>query len=94
MMVAALAIHHPRPEHVDEWIDVMRQVGAQSPPGMIDIAGYRDQKVSNNLIAISRFESQEALEVILPGIQAWSDELDQKWGEWPTDVFILRDLNG
>jgi quinol monooxygenase YgiN len=92
-MVAALAIHHPRPEHVDEWIEVMKQVAEQAPPGMIDSVGYRDQKVRNNLVAIARFESEEALEGILPGIQAWSDELDQKWGERPTDVFILGGID-
>jgi quinol monooxygenase YgiN len=90
--VVAVAIHHPRPEHVDDWLDVMRQVGAQPPPGVVDIIGYRDQRVSNNLIAISRWESEEAMNTVLPAMETRSAELDQKWGERPTDVLVLRPI--
>jgi hypothetical protein len=46
-------------QHIDDWLEVMRRVGAQPPPGM---------------------ESRSA-------------ELDQQWGERPTDVFVLRPIS-
>jgi len=33
MTYAAVAIHHPRPEHRSEWIEVMNQVRARDVPG-------------------------------------------------------------
>jgi hypothetical protein len=92
-MITALAIHHPRPQHIEDWLEVMRRVGAQPPPGIVDIIGYRDQRVSNNLIAISHWESEQAMNAVLPGMEARSAELDQQWGERPTDVFILRPIS-
>lgn len=59
---------------------------------MVDIVGYRDQRVSNDLIAISHWESEEAMNAVLPAMEARSAELDQVWGERPTDVFVLRPI--
>jgi heme-degrading monooxygenase HmoA len=90
-VIAALAIHHPQAEHVDEWIAVMRQTAARSSGrvGFIDITGYRDTR-SNRLVAISRWDNAEALAEVLPSAIDGARQLDERWGERPTDVLVLR----
>lgn len=91
--VAALAIHDPRPEHSDDWVEVMRQVASASGerPGFLGIAGFRDLH-SNRLVAISYWESEDALNQMLPAAVKGATELDERWGATPTDVLVLRPL--
>jgi quinol monooxygenase YgiN len=93
-MPLAIAIHHPRPEHRDEWIALMRQAGAASAgiPGLIGtIAGYREDP-GGRLVGISHWESTEALEKGVTGMRTMSDQADQAWGEQPTVVLLLSEL--
>lgn len=92
-VVAALAIHNPRPEHKDDWIAIMEGVGAsgRENTGFLGIAGFRDLN-SDRLVAISYWESEEALERMLPAATAAANSLDEQWGAGPTDVLVLRPL--
>jgi heme-degrading monooxygenase HmoA len=63
MTYAALAIHHPRPEHRDEWIQVMLGTSlraAAGAPGLIEMTSYADTR-SGRLVGMSRWESLEEL---------------------------------
>lgn len=92
MVFAALAIHHPRPERRDEWIAVMRQVGAQPPPpGLIDRAGFADRK-TGRVVGFSRWESREALDVVITKAIEAASALDRVWADTPTDVLVLEEL--
>ncbi len=94
MPFAALAIHHPRPEHRDEWIEVMKQMrsGAAPPPGLIDRAGYADTK-GGRLVGLSRWESREALDAVIGAAIDGAAALDAIWADQPTDVFVLEELD-
>ncbi|HVV57542.1 MAG TPA: antibiotic biosynthesis monooxygenase [Gaiellaceae bacterium] len=92
-VVAALAIHAPRPEHRADWIAVMQQVGATSrdKAGCLGSVGFRDLN-SDRLVAVSYWESEAALGQVLPAAVAGATALDERWGAAPTDVFVLRPL--
>jgi heme-degrading monooxygenase HmoA len=94
MTYAALAIHHPRPEHRDEWIQVMLGTSlraAAGAPGLIEMTSYADTR-SGRLVGMSRWESLEALDAVLPTAMAGAAEYDKRWGERPTDVLVLQEL--
>lgn len=89
---AAIAFHYPRPEHRSEWIEVMSQVRARlDVPGRIDQTGYADLK-TGRLVAISRWESREALEAVIETAIEQAAALDRKWADTPTEVFLLEEL--
>ena len=93
-MPIAIAIHHPKPEHREEWVTLMRQAGeaANGVPGLIgSIDGYRDTR-SGRLVGVSRWESMEALEAGVAGVKKMSDEADQRWGELATEVLVLSEI--
>ena len=93
MAFAALAIHHPRPEHRDQWIDVMRQRAGTmvSAPGLLDMAGYADTN-SGRLVGLSRWESKDALEAVIGAAIEGAAALDRLWADQPTDVLVLQEL--
>jgi len=88
---AALAIHHPRPAHREEWIDVMRQVraAASGVPGLIEATGYSETH-SGRLVGLSRWESRKALDAVLPAAIERASECDRLWADRPTDVLVLE----
>jgi len=94
MAYAALAIHHPRPEHRDDLIGVMRETARRASagaPGLIGMSSYADTR-SGRLVGLSRWESLEALEAVLEPAIAGAAEYDRVWGEKPTDVLVLEEL--
>ena len=92
MPFAALAIHHPRPEHRDEWIEVMRQIrSGAAPPGLIHRTGYADTK-GGRLVGLSRWEFREALDAVIGAAIAGAAALDAIWADQPTDVLVLEEL--
>ncbi|HZV75862.1 MAG TPA: antibiotic biosynthesis monooxygenase [Conexibacter sp.] len=93
-MPVAIAIHHPRPEHRDEWLEIMRQAGQASAnlPGLIGpIAGYREADGAR-LVGVSHWESMDALRAGIAGIKQQSQQADHAWGRQPTDVLVLSEL--
>lgn len=92
MARAALAIHHPRPEHRQEWIQVMQGLrDAPRPAGLIDSAGYADTK-TGRLVGLSRWESKEALDAVIGFAIEGAAKLDAIWANQPTDVLILEEI--
>jgi len=89
-MFVAIAVHHARPEHVDDFADYMRRVrdAVGDPPGLVDFHGYRDAGTSR-LVGLSRWETEEAFQAALPLIGALRDERREEWSERPDDVLML-----
>jgi heme-degrading monooxygenase HmoA len=93
-MPVAIAIHHPRPQHCDEWLEIMRQAGQASAslPGLIGtITGYREADGAR-LVGVSHWESIDALEAGIAGIKQQSQQADDAWGKQPTEVLVLSEL--
>jgi heme-degrading monooxygenase HmoA len=93
-MPTAVAIHHPRPEHVDDWVARMRQAGDASAdtPGLTGrIVGYRDDD-HRRLVAISHWESMDSLKAGVAALKTKSDQADRTWGEKATDILVLTEI--
>jgi heme-degrading monooxygenase HmoA len=92
-MFVAIAIHHPAPEHVEDFAAYMRRVRAAvgDPPGLVDFHGYRDAG-SNRLVGLSRWESEEAFRDALGLIGSLGEERRAAWSERPDDVLMLTEL--
>jgi len=90
-MFQAIAIHHARPEHVDDFIAFMRRVreAVGDPPGLIQFDGYRDAHGGSTLAGISVWESEEAFRAALPLITSLGPERSPEWSERPDDVLTM-----
>lgn len=89
-MFTAIAIHHPKPEHSEDFLAFMASVeaGMQGTPGLIDIASWREVN-GGRLVAISRWESQEAFVAALPRLQAIGGPETTSWLAQPDDILRL-----
>jgi quinol monooxygenase YgiN len=92
-MFQAIAIHHARAEHVDDFIAFMRRVveATEDAPGLIEFRGWRDGPTSR-LIGLSRWESEQAFRDALPTITSFSGERREEWSERPDDVLMLSEI--
>jgi quinol monooxygenase YgiN len=92
--IALLAIHHPRPDHVDDWTRVLRRTAADSEgrAGFVDSAIFRDTR-SNRLVALTRWETEEAVEGHVSSSLAAARELDGEWGAGPTEMLVLEPIS-
>ena len=88
-----LAVHYPKPEHVEDQLASMRRVAdaAQGAPGLVSIGPWRDLR-SGRVVGLSLWESKEAFDAAIPGIFARVDDPDPDgdWEERPPDSFHLR----
>lgn len=90
-MFIHLAIHHPKPEHVDDVLASMHRVdrAAAGAPGLIAIGAWRDQG-SDRLVGLARWESEEAFQAAAPRIFAVvADDPFDEWCEQPPESFRL-----
>jgi heme-degrading monooxygenase HmoA len=92
-MFVAIAIHHARPEHAEDFEAFMRRVreAVGEPAGLIDFAGYRDTQ-SDRLVGLSRWESAEAFQAALSLIMSLGPERREEWSERPDDVLMLAPM--
>ena len=65
-MHVAIAIHHPKPEHVQDFLDFMATVEAamEGTPGLLSVESWRELG-GGRLVGMSRWESQEAFTAAL-----------------------------
>jgi quinol monooxygenase YgiN len=91
-MFQAIAIHHARPEHVEEFLAFMARVRAAvgEPPGLIEFRSWRDTQ-SSRLIGHSRWESEQAFRDALPVILSLGPERREEWSERPDEVLLLEE---
>jgi quinol monooxygenase YgiN len=90
LMFVAIAIHHARPAHAEDFVAYMLRVRAAvgDPPGLIDFHGYRDTQTAR-LVGLSRWESEAAFQAALPRIGSLRAERREEWSERPDDVLML-----
>jgi heme-degrading monooxygenase HmoA len=68
-----------------------RRRAAAGAPGLIEMTSYADTR-SGRLVGLSRWQSLEALDAVLPTAIAGAAEYDRRWGERPTDVLVVEEL--
>ena len=88
-MHVAIAIHYPKPEHVDAFLAFMAKVeaGMQDTPGLISFESWRDLS-SGRLVGLSRWESQDAFIAAMPRLLSIGGR-DPAWSAQPDDLLSL-----
>jgi hypothetical protein len=89
----AVAIHHPRPEHVEDFAAFMGRVveAVGDPPGLIEFRSWREAE-GTRLVGLSRWESREAFTEALPLILSLSGERRLEWSERADELLMLEEL--
>lgn len=90
-MFQAIAIHHARAEHAEDFLAFMHRVRAAvgEPPGLIEFSAWRDVQ-SSRLVAVSRWESADDFRAALPLIQSLAPERREEWSERPDELMLLE----
>jgi hypothetical protein len=91
-MFQAIAIHHARPEHAEDFLAFMHRVRAAvgEPPGLIEFTTWREAH-GTRLLGHSRWESEDAFRAALPLIMSLGPERREEWSERPDEVMLLED---
>ncbi len=89
-----LALHYPKPEHLDDLLAAMRRLNdaLQDAPGLLQIGAWREES-SNRIVAISLWESQQAFQAALGRIaSAVADVPFSEWEERPRELIRATDV--
>ena len=88
-MFVTIAVHSPKPEHVEDLLSFMHRVAAalEGTPGLVGIESFREQD-GDRLVAIGRWESRETFEAALPRLLGVGGR-DPNWSAGPDVVFRL-----
>jgi quinol monooxygenase YgiN len=89
-MFQAIAIHHARAEHAEEFLAFMHRVraGVGEPPGLIEFTCWREAH-GTRLFGHSRWESEDAFRAALPLITKLGPERREEWSERPDELLLL-----
>ena len=90
-MFQAIAIHHARPEHAEDFLAFMHRVVAAvgEAPGLVEFTTWRAAH-GTRLIGHSRWESEEAFRAALPRILCLGPERREEWSERPDELMMLE----
>ena len=88
-MFQAIAIHHPRPEHVEAFLAFAhRVIDVVGPaPGLLEFSVFRDAE-GPRLVGLSRWESPEDFQAALPAIMGMGAERRDEWSAAPDEVIM------
>ena len=92
-MLASLAIHTPKPEHVDDVIASMQRFAAagRSQAGLQEVHTMRD--ASGRLLGLAIWESREAFD---QGVEAMRTAVEndpfQEWEDTKPEVYLFEDV--
>jgi quinol monooxygenase YgiN len=91
-MYAVIAIHYPKPEHIEDFLAFMAKVEtvAHDSPGMLRFGSWREDG-GKRLVGLSMWESKGAFEVSLPQITSLHEERSAEWSDRPDDVLFLAE---
>jgi quinol monooxygenase YgiN len=91
-MFQAIAVHHARAEHVEDFLAFMHRVVAAvgDPPGLIEFTAWRDTQ-SSRLVAVSRWDSEADFRAALPTIMSMAPERRDEWSERPDELVLLEE---
>jgi heme-degrading monooxygenase HmoA len=90
-MFVHLAIHHPKPEHIEDLLASMHRVdsAAKGSPGLVQIGAWRDAR-SDRLVGLAIWESRDAFEASKERIfDAVADDPIMDWSTRPPESFHL-----
>ena len=89
-MFITMAVHHPKPEHVEDFLAFMKKVEAalEGTPGLISIESFRDVDAPSRLVAVGRWESADAAAEGVPRLMAVGGR-DEGWSAQPDELFRL-----
>ena len=89
-MFHTIAVHHVRPEHEAAFVAFMHRVeqAVAGAPGLVEFSSHRDAQ-RGVLVAIGRWEGQEAFAQAMPTIMGLSGERDPAWTEREDELFAL-----
>ncbi len=88
-MFVTLAVHHPKPEHLDDFRAFLKKVEdeMEGTPGLLSLESFRDLDASR-LVAIGRWESQDAAAQGVARLLSVGGR-QEEWSEAPDDLFRL-----
>jgi quinol monooxygenase YgiN len=91
-MFQAIAIHHARAEHVEDFLAFMHRVRAAvgEPPGLVDFTTWRETQ-STRLVGHSRWESEADFRAALGLITSLAPERRDEWSERPDELLLLEE---
>jgi len=89
-MFITMAVHHPKPEHVEDFLGFMKKIeeAMDGTPGLVSIESFRDVDVPARLVAIGRWESPEAAADGVPRLMSVGGREDS-WSAKPDELFRL-----
>jgi heme-degrading monooxygenase HmoA len=75
-MYAVIAIHYPKPEHIEDFLAFMAKVEtvAHGSPGMLRFGSWREDDGKR-----------------LVGLSMWHEERSAEWSDRPDDVLFLAE---
>ena len=91
-MFLTIAIHHPSPDHVDDFVDHMERVIAatEGAEGLIEFTSWRDVE-TDRLLGIARWESEAAFRAALPRIGSLADRRRPEWTVADDELLTLTE---
>jgi hypothetical protein len=92
-MFVHLAVHYPKPSHIDDLLASMKRLDAAAvgTPGLVQMGAWRDSK-SDRLIGLAIWESRSAFDAAAPGLFAVvADDPLTEWWTRPPDSFHLSE---
>jgi heme-degrading monooxygenase HmoA len=93
-MIVHLAIHTPKPDHIDDLIASMHRFAAAGTgqAGLIEAHTMRDAR-SGKLVGLAIWESREAFDRGVEAMRAAvEDDPFPDWEEGVPDVYLLEDV--
>jgi quinol monooxygenase YgiN len=89
-----LALHYPKPEHMDDLLAAMQRLNLalQGAPGLLQIGAWREES-GPRIVAISLWESQAAFQAALGRIaSAVADVPFAEWEQRPRELIRATGL--
>ena len=88
-MFVTIAIHHPKPEHAEDFLAFMKRVegAVAGADGLIEFTSWRE--AGGRLVGYARWDSAEAFQAAMPRVLSLSHERREEWSEWPDDLLAL-----
>ncbi len=92
MQTLFLAIHYPKPEHLDDLVGAMAALGRtlERTPGVLAVSTWRD---AERVVAMSTWTSPEALAAARPAMAAAiADVPFDEWEARPRERYLLDEF--
>jgi len=91
-MFLTIAIHHPRPEYIEDFLAFMArtEIAVEGAPGLLEFRSWREAG-GGRLVGLARWESQAAFQAAMPLIMSGTADRQEEWSERPDDLLMLTE---